>query len=131
MKVLLSIKPEYAEQIFAGTKKYEFRRVVFKNETVKEVIVYASSPVQKVIGEFSIDSVLAESPEMLWKQTSQYAGIEEKDFRAYFVGKKTCYAIKIKKTRRYRTPLDLQEAFDKLPPQSFVYLDETRRHARM
>jgi predicted transcriptional regulator len=32
-------------------KKYEFRKVVFKNPKVKTVVVYASSPVQKVIGE--------------------------------------------------------------------------------
>jgi predicted transcriptional regulator len=30
MKVLLSIKPQFAEMIFSGTKKYEFRRSVFK-----------------------------------------------------------------------------------------------------
>ena len=116
MKVLLSIKPEYAERTFAGTKKYEFRRVVFKNDKVRNVVVYASSPVQRVIGEFSIDSILSESPEKLWKKTSKYAGIEKDDFHAYFAGKKTGYAIKIKKTRRYKTPLDLQTAFDKLPP---------------
>jgi len=37
MKILLSIKPEYAEKIFAGTKKYEFRRSIFKNPDVKTV----------------------------------------------------------------------------------------------
>lgn len=31
MKVLLSIKPEFAERIFNGSKKYEFRKVIFKN----------------------------------------------------------------------------------------------------
>ena len=58
MKVLLSIKPEYAEKIFEGTKKYEFRRSVFKNRNVKTVVVYASSPVQKVIGEFDIEHII-------------------------------------------------------------------------
>ena len=34
MKALLSIKPEFADKIFAGTKRYEFRRAVFKKEGV-------------------------------------------------------------------------------------------------
>jgi predicted transcriptional regulator len=33
MKVILSIKPEYAFKIFDGTKKFEFRRVIFKKKT--------------------------------------------------------------------------------------------------
>ena len=57
MTVLLSIKPEFAEKIFDGTKKFEFRKSIFKNTDVQTVIVYASSPVQQVIGEFTIDSI--------------------------------------------------------------------------
>lgn len=30
MKVLLSIKPEFVEKIFAGEKKFEYRRTIFK-----------------------------------------------------------------------------------------------------
>ena len=52
MRVLLSIKPEFAEKIFAGTKKYEFRKSIFKNANVKRIVVYASYPVQMVICEF-------------------------------------------------------------------------------
>ncbi len=58
MKVLLSIKPKYAELIFDGSKKFEFRRTIFKNIQVKTVVVYASSPVQRVIGEFQIEEIL-------------------------------------------------------------------------
>ena len=35
MKIVLSIKPEYAEKIFSGSKKYEFRRMIFKAPDVK------------------------------------------------------------------------------------------------
>jgi predicted transcriptional regulator len=57
MKVLLSVKPEFANKIFSGVKKYEYRRAIFKNN-VNRVIVYASSPVQKLIGEFEIESII-------------------------------------------------------------------------
>ena len=53
MKVLLSIKPEYASKILDGTKRYEYRRAIFKRTEVTTVVVYASDPVRKVIGEFA------------------------------------------------------------------------------
>ena len=34
MKVLLSIKPEFADKIFNGTKKYEFRKEIFNGSEV-------------------------------------------------------------------------------------------------
>ncbi|MDD8572078.1 ASCH domain-containing protein, partial [Escherichia coli] len=50
MKVLLSIKPEYAESILSGKKKYEFRKNIFRNKNVDTIVIYATMPVGKVIG---------------------------------------------------------------------------------
>ncbi len=65
MKVLLSIKPEFAFKIFNGTKKYEYRRTIFKKCEVTIVLVYATYPIQKVIGEFEIGEILHEDPKMM------------------------------------------------------------------
>jgi predicted transcriptional regulator len=124
MKVLLSIKPEFAEKIFEGTKKYEFRRSVFKNKNVKTVLVYASSPVQRVIGEFEIDSILNDELKQLWNITKDFSGITENFFFEYFQNKEKGYAIKIKKTRKYNKSLSLKDDFNANPPQSFMYIEE-------
>jgi predicted transcriptional regulator len=121
MKVILSIKPEFAEKIFNGTKKYEFRRSVFKNRNIKTVIVYASSPVQRVIGEFEIDSIINEDLDLLWDQTKEHSGITEDYFFDYFVNKEKGFAIKIKNTKKYSQPKCLKEDFNLSPPQSFAY----------
>ena len=73
--VLLSIKPEFAHKIFDGTKKYEFRKKVFKDENIRKVIVYASSPEKKVLGEFDIDRILTGTPNEIWQQTKDVSGI--------------------------------------------------------
>jgi len=122
MKVLLSIKPEFAEKIFEGTKKYEFRRSVFKNKNVKTVVVYASSPIQRVIGEFEIDSILNDELSSLWNTTKDYSGISKNFFFEYFSNKEKGYAIKIKKTKKYKKPLSIKDDFNATPPQSFMYL---------
>ena len=122
MKVLFSIKPEFVEQIFSGKKKFEFRRLIFKNEQIKTVVVYASSPVQKVIGEFDIEAILSSDPKTLWKYTKEHSGISEDYFFEYFGARETGFAIMIKEARRYRKQLCLREDYDLLPPQSFLYL---------
>jgi predicted transcriptional regulator len=122
MRVLLSIKPEFAEMIFAGKKRYEFRRTMFKNPEIKTIIVYASSPIQKVIGEFEIERIINDDLEALWEQTKNYAGIDESYFFSYFTDRESGYAIKIKKTKKYKKALCIQEDFNAKPPQSFMYI---------
>jgi predicted transcriptional regulator len=124
MKVLLSIKPEFAFKIFDGEKKFEFRKVIFKNPDIRTVVVYASSPVQQVIGEFEIDDILSSSPDEIWELTKKYSGISEMYFHEYFENRLVAHAIKIKNTKRYKKPMSLKEDFNVLPPQSYLYLNE-------
>jgi predicted transcriptional regulator len=123
MKILLSIKPEFVEMIFNGTKKYEFRRSIFKNNNVNTVVVYASSPIKKVIGEFMIDKIIEDEIFNLWEKTKLYSGIKENYFLKYFQNKEKGYAIKIKNAKKYLKPLSIKENFNVTPPQSFVYLE--------
>lgn len=122
MKVLLSIKPEFANKIFEGTKKYEFRRALFKNPDIKKIVVYASSPVQKVIGEFEIEEVLNLEVNELWRKTHLHSGITKDYFFQYFNDKTSGYAIKITRTKKYKKPKCLRSDYNLLPPQSFLYL---------
>jgi len=122
MKVLLSIKPEFAERIFEGSKKYEFRKALFKNSDIKTIVVYASSPTQRVIGEFETDRIISDSPQLLWNKTKHFAGIDEDCFYEYFADREMGFAIKIKKTKKYKEALCLREHFNLTPPQSFLYL---------
>ncbi len=122
MKVLLSIKPEFALKIFDGSKKYEYRRAIFKRGEVTTVVVYASDPIKKVIGEFAIGDILHDEPQMLWVKTKDHAGITEKRFLEYFRDKTKGYAIKINTTKMYNNPLLLDSFMISAPPQSFMYL---------
>lgn len=124
MRVLLSIKPEFAYKIFAGIKKFEFRKVIFKDPNVKTVVVYASSPVQQVIGEFEIDDILTSTPSKIWELTKKHSGISELYFNEYFENRSIAHAIKIKNIKKYEEPLSLKEDFNVLPPQSYLYLKE-------
>lgn len=124
MKVLLSIKPEYAEKIFSGLKQFEFRKAVFRNPAVKTVVLYATKPIGKILGEFDIEEIIAENPNTLWTMTSKFAGISRQFFNEYFRGRQTAYAIRVRDARRYDTPLDLGSVLGSgVAPQSFCYID--------
>jgi predicted transcriptional regulator len=122
MKVLLSIKPEFAHKIFEGTKKYEFRKSIFKREDIKTVVVYASSPVQQVIGEFEIENILCKEVELLWQITQQFAGISKDFYDDYFANKEMAFAIQIGKIHKFQHPKRLSDYDIDCAPQSFTYL---------
>ena len=121
--VLLSIKPEFAHKIFNGIKKYEFRKQVFKDETIKKVVVYSSYPEQKVIGEFDIECILNDSPVILWNKTGADSGITRKFYNEYFHGRKNAYAIKVATTKKYLIEKELSDYNIFYAPQSFVYIN--------
>lgn len=125
MKVVLSIKPEFANKIFDGTKKFEFRKAIFKNEKIKTVIVYSSSPVQQVIGEFEIERIINHDIDTLWGLTHQESGITEDYFYKYFADRLEGFAIQIKNVKKYNTPKCLRTHFNLFPPQSFAYYLQT------
>ncbi|MBE9059910.1 hypothetical protein [cf. Phormidesmis sp. LEGE 11477] len=124
MDVLLSIKPKFANAIFSGEKQFEFRRVIFKDKTVKKVYVYASRPIGLVLGEFDIEEVITEDPNSLWSITKSASGISRKYFDEYFKGKSIAHAIKVSAVREYSEPTTLMKLFNvNRPPQSFMYVD--------
>lgn len=121
MKVVMSIKPQFANKIFDGTKRFEFRKAIFKNQNVTSVLVYASSPVQKVIGEFEIGEIFNLDLKELWDKTKEHSGITEDYFYEYFENREQGFAIQIKNKKRFPNPKCLKTDYNLTPPQSFAY----------
>lgn len=121
--ILLSIKPEYAEKILEGSKRYEFRRNV-ASRVVDKILIYSSSPKQKVVGEVQVEEVLSNTPNELWRITHASAGISKSKYDEYFDGKENAYAYKLGSVSIYESPKTLLDFDIKVPPQSFVYLNK-------
>jgi len=119
---ILPIQPRYAEAIITGVKKVEFRRRNLRN-TLNHIVIYASSPVRKIVGFFRVTHVTVGSPAEIWKQFRKVGGIEKAAFEAYYKGAKDAVAIGIGDVVVLRKPLALKTLCESLsPPQSFVYL---------
>jgi len=123
MSVLLSIKPEYVEKIEDGSKLFEFRKSIFKEQT-NEIWVYSSAPIKKIVGKIYVKGIIEDEPQIIWKNCKSKAGINKKDFFKYFDGKKIGYAIVIERYEHFETPINpYAEREDFIPPQSYAYIE--------
>lgn len=128
MKVLLSIKPIFANEIFNGNKKFEYRKSIFKNKDIKTIVVYSTKPIGKIIGEFDIEDIIEDSPSEIWRLTKKYSGIEKHLYIDYFLNRAKGYAIKIGKIKKYESPINPYVDYDNFTaPQSFKYIKESFR----
>lgn len=121
MKVLMSIKTEYADKIFKGIKNFELRKKPFNNK-VETIIVYSSGKTKKVIGELKIECIIKDSPESIWNLYKDYLGISEKGYFEYYKNHNIAYAIKIKSYKKYDEEKELSDYGIKKAPQSFCYI---------
>jgi len=108
---LMSIRPKYAYQIFAGRKKFELRRWI--GVPVVEgaiIVVYVSGSVKALMGEFRVGRVIMGSPQRVWNEIMRYEkhGIE-RDAWPYIAGAKKAMAIEVLEPRLYSRPVKLDE----------------------
>ncbi len=126
MNVLLSIKPRFVEEILNGTKRYEFRKTVFKSSgSLEKIYIYSSAPVKRIVASFMVDTIIEDHPKELWQKLRDFSGVTETDFFNYFGFRDRGYAIKIKDLQIFAKPLnpkDIRKDF--LPPQSFCYTED-------
>jgi len=121
-KILLSINPEYVENIFNGNKKYEYRKIRCKQE-VDKIIIYSTSPVMQVVGEANIEKVLEDTPNNIWEITKNYSGVNIEFYKKYYKNKQKAIAYKLIDVRKYEQPKELCAYGVNYAPQSFVYLN--------
>lgn len=124
MNVIMSIRPTFCKLILDGQKRYEYRKRVFNRSDVDKVYIYASKPISKVVGYFTIAAMIEDSPRNLWKTTCKGSGITKKFFDAYFRGCDMAHAIEIDEVVKFDTPIDPKEVIkDFTPPQNFTYTE--------
>lgn len=119
---LLPIRPQYATAIMRGEKRVEFRRRGFSRD-VEFVVVYASSPVQKILGLFRISGIAEGHPQELWDRYADVGAIGLDAFTRYYAGAEHACAIGIDRVCVFQTPLSLSALGERRAPQSFKYID--------
>lgn len=119
--ILLSIHPEYVQQILVGSKRFEFRRNVAKRH-VDEILIYSTFPEMKVVASVAVLGVLKESPSKLWQKTRDFSGISRDRFMEYFSQKEIAYAYQLGEVKKFNKAKNLSDYGISAAPQSFIYI---------
>lgn len=122
-RIVLAIKPEYAEKILNNEKWFEYRRKI-PNRHVSQIVIYETAPVSKIVGEVDVIKVLENSPYELYKRTEEHSGISLDNYIKYFEGAETAYAYFLNRPTRFTEPISIEEYGLNGVPQSYVYLED-------
>lgn len=124
--LLISIKTKYANQIFNGTKKYEFRRKSIGEKNInKKIFVYSSEEEKAIVGYIKVEKILEGDLNYILYKTNY---LNNQDIIDYFKDCEKCYALKISEAVKFKEPLYLSDIKDKekkfVVPQFYRYIKE-------
>lgn len=127
--VLISLKPEYFELIRRGEKTIELRRK-FPNLSAGTIaVIYASAPLSAVVGFMRVEGMLCATPQELWAEVADRAGISLEKYEKYYSGAREARGLMVEGLCPVH-PISLARlraiwpTF--CPPQSFRYLNVRR-----
>ena len=124
MNVILSIRPIFCKMIFSGQKKYEYRKRVFKHIDIDKVYIYATKPICRIVGYFTIDEVIEDKKSYMWEKTHKDGGISKEFFDAFFKNCDMAHAIKIGEVVKLDNPIDPKKVIMNFTaPQNYRYVD--------
>lgn len=120
--IIISASPKVVKELFDNPEK----DVLFYKNTpvnkVSRVIVYATAPVQKVVGEFDLELIDKGAVSTNWKKYSKRSVLSKKDYDVYYTGKDQAHAMVSSKAYKYRKPKALSDYNMSKGPSGFQYL---------
>jgi predicted transcriptional regulator len=124
---LISIKPQYANQIFDGSKTLELRKKAPKFTQATRFLIYSTKPEAEITGGFVSISTVSAPPQKLWDDFWSEMGISKSSYMKYFDGCDLAHAIVVNSVFRLDWPISLNEmrAKNVSPPQSYSKLKNT------
>ncbi|TQL17337.1 transcriptional regulator [Zymomonas mobilis] len=131
-EAVISLWPEFAEAIVAGTKTVEFRRRIPIPALSARIWIYATRPIKSVIGFTYLEAIDTGNVDQLWQKYGKEAFLSEKQYRDYFEGTDKAIAFLLRDHQKIE-PIGLEQMAvvrpHFLPPQSLTWLrkEETQR----
>lgn len=121
--ILISIKKQYSDLIFEGSKTVEYRKVL-PSKPVDRCFIYESRGSGRVVGYFTLSKTTSCSLAEAWSLTSDAGALSKTQFDIYYEGRSKSVLFYIASCHRFDKPFELSELGIKRAPQSFVYLSD-------
>jgi predicted transcriptional regulator len=125
-RLLLSLRPKFAQLILAGEKTVELRRVRPKIGHGDIMFIYATAPIQAVVAHCRVDRVVSDSQDSVWSLVAHRAAIDPIAFKRYYAGLGIAHAIFFFEVVPLAEPISLDALRrgwpEFTPPQSYRYV---------
>jgi len=113
--VLMSIKPKFGLEILRGNKKVELRGFSGRIATGDVVVLYLSSPVQAIYGEFRVGRVVFGVEEIKeFLKSLKDPGVDQEDW-SYIIGRRKPMAIEVLNPKEYEVKTTLRAIRGEIP----------------
>lgn len=124
-KLVMSIRPQYADRIFSKSKQVEFRKKFSVKWRGCKAVVYGTKPLGALMGEVTLRDVTYDTPDAIWKSFGAMGGCTHEEFSGYVGNSGGVYAIELSDVIPYVSPIALAQVShlineDLMPPQSFT-----------
>lgn len=125
--LLMSVRPKFVQQILAGTKRVEIRKVFSQRWAGHRVALYASDPICSLVGEATIAHVVPGTPGDIWEAMGANIGCCKATFDSYVGSTKEVFAIVLRDVHPYTPPVKRADVSKLIgqelrPPQSYMSL---------
>lgn len=105
--VIMSLKPEYGELVFSGSKTVELRNRVVRIEPGTTIWIYFTSPVSEIVGLADVSSVICDSPQVIWRRFGKRMCIDQVKFEEYVGDRVRVSALILKDVRKLDDPVPI------------------------
>lgn len=121
--IMISAKPKHAFELLENKSKNTLFYKVTPANPVERVLVYATAPIQAVVGEFDLEKIDTEKkPSTIWNYYYKQSVFSRSEFNEYFQDKDEARAMIAKKTYKYNKFKKLEEFGMETGPKGFQYL---------
>jgi len=122
--ILMSIRPRFADAILSGAKSHELRRRFVAGAVGTRVFVYASSPVCRMVGYFSIQAVNTMPTWLVARRRRRATTLTADEIHGYLQGLRHGTLIEVAEPTTFDMPIALPvlREWGVEPPQSYRYL---------
>lgn len=112
---LLSIHAQYADAIFSGRKRFEYRRKAPHIDGPTRFLIYVPGQRRQLEGEIIVDRIVQTTPNQLWRKTGRRGGIDKDAFMTYFEDRDVANALHIQSAKRYTHTPSLESLRAEVP----------------
>lgn len=129
--IIMSIHPKWADKIYSGEKKIEWRKTKPRQYDSKmKVYLYETAPVKKVTGYFMVERFGWANKNdqdfkfLIREKVERLGCVSIEDLKRYQGNSPELFAWYIGKVVKFRKPKALESLGVKKPPQSWQHLKE-------